>query len=159
MQLVGREEIVCWFLLVSQVSVIMLGGGGGWVMWSLPMMRWTALYSSPPHTKEWPSPSPHHWRPVQTCSLDLTVQTYNWYWHLVATQARTVGKRAVRTLLKCFLVIINYHPSFFLVIHSNRPNDKASQQKTAWHLYIHLPSCIQCPTVLTQKLGHTFSRY
>ena len=28
MQLVGREEIVCWFLLISQVSSLCLGGGG-----------------------------------------------------------------------------------------------------------------------------------
>ena len=49
-----------------------------------------------------PSPPPlvtsggNHCRPVQTCSLDQ-------YWHLVA-KACTIGKRAARILLECFLV-------------------------------------------------------
>ena len=30
----------------------------------------------------------HHWKPVQICSLDLTVQfPAHWYWQLVATEA------------------------------------------------------------------------
>ena len=37
----------------------------------------------------------HHWRPVQTCPFHLTVQDPlrpPKYWHLVATEARTVGQ-------------------------------------------------------------------
>ena len=40
------------------------------------------------------------WRSVQTCSLEGPHQ----YWHLLATEARPVGKWAVRILLECFLV-------------------------------------------------------
>ena len=42
----------------------------------------------------------HHWRIVKTCSLEDPHQ----YWHLVATEACTVGKQAVCILLGCFLV-------------------------------------------------------
>ena len=38
----------------------------------------------------------HHWRSVQTCSLDLPPSQY---WHLVVTGACTVGKWAIRILL------------------------------------------------------------
>ena len=37
------------------------------------------------------------WRPVRTCSP-------HWCWHLVATEARTVGKWALWILPECFLV-------------------------------------------------------
>ena len=47
MQLVGREEIVCWFLLVSQVSVIMLGVGGGDVIITHDALDCTVQLSSP----------------------------------------------------------------------------------------------------------------
>ena len=44
----------------------------------------------------------HHWRPVQTCSLENLPTP--WYWHLVvATETHTVGKQAVCILLECFL--------------------------------------------------------
>ena len=46
----------------------------------------------------------HHWRPVETFSLDLTVPGPPQYWHLVATKAGTVGKWVVCILLECFLV-------------------------------------------------------
>ena len=47
----------------------------------------------------------YHCKPFQTCSLEdpqLRVPPPHWYWHLVA-EACTVGKRAVRILLKCYL--------------------------------------------------------
>ena len=49
----------------------------------------------------------HHWRSVQTCSLDLTVQgpSCHQYWPLVATEACMVGKCVVCILLECFLVL------------------------------------------------------
>ena len=43
----------------------------------------------------------HHWRPVQTCSLQNPLPRQ--YRHLVATEARTIGKWVVRIPL-CFLV-------------------------------------------------------
>ena len=42
------------------------------------------------------------WRFVQTCSPEEPPP--NWYLHLVATKAHTVGKRVVCILLECFLV-------------------------------------------------------
>ena len=51
------------------------------------------------------------WSSLETCSNLFTWgPTFNWYWHLVAaTETRTVGKRAVRLLLECFLVYrLNY---------------------------------------------------
>ena len=51
----------------------------------------------------------HHWRPVQTCpfeDLPLSCQ----YRHLVvATETHGVGKRAVRILRECSLVLRNRH--------------------------------------------------
>ena len=47
----------------------------------------------------------YHWRPVQTCSLGIIVQSLpHWYWHLVATKAHMVGKQTVSILLECFMV-------------------------------------------------------
>ena len=46
----------------------------------------------------------YHCRPVQICSLDLTIQGPHSYWLLVATKAHTVSKRAECILLECFLV-------------------------------------------------------
>ena len=51
-------------------------------MWPLPIMYWTSQYRhSPdmraPQSQPYPLlviPCGHHWRPVRTCSLDLTVQ-------------------------------------------------------------------------------------
>ena len=59
----------------------------------------------PPGLPQLVTSGDHHWRPVQTCSLDLTVQSPHWYWHLIATKACTVGRRVVHILLECFLVI------------------------------------------------------
>ena len=50
----------------------------------------------------------HHWRPVQACPLDLTVQASHWHWHLLATKAHTVGKWALRILLGYFLIYKMY---------------------------------------------------
>ena len=45
----------------------------------------------------------HHWRPVQTCSLEDSHRP--WYRHLVVTtETRTVGDRAIRILLECCLL-------------------------------------------------------
>ena len=47
----------------------------------------------------------HHWRPVQTCSFQDTPSSHQ-YGHLVGTtKTHTIGKRAVRILLECFLVL------------------------------------------------------
>ena len=59
----------------------------------------------------------HHWRPIQTSSVEDPAPPLHQYWHLVATEARTVGKWPARILLECFLVIIviNRHlPSTFV---------------------------------------------
>ena len=45
-----------------------------------------------------------HWRPVQNCSLQRPPT--QWYWHLVATEACTVGKLVIRILLECFLEVV-----------------------------------------------------
>ena len=47
----------------------------------------------------------HHWRPVQTCSLEETPPPYQ-YWHLMATKVHLIGKQVVRILPECFLVLI-----------------------------------------------------
>ena len=101
-------------------------------MWPLPMMHWTSLYSPSPSPGSTPPPDMghggplnhsrhehgdpsgpppllvtsggHHCRPVQICSLDLTIQGPHSYWLLVATKAHTVSKRAECILLECFLV-------------------------------------------------------
>ena len=64
----------------------------------------------PPQHQTWdPSgPSPllvtsfgHHWRPIQTCSLE---DTLHWYWHLGPLKhIQLVGKWTVCILLECFL--------------------------------------------------------
>ena len=47
----------------------------------------------------------HHWKPVQTCSLEVLFPPHH-YWHLVvAIETHTVGKWAVCILLECCLVI------------------------------------------------------
>ena len=79
-----------------------------------------ALLPPPPSHPTWDQPSSpglsapllmtsdgHYWRPVQTCSLKLPVQ-FSKYLHLVATEACTVGKRAVRILLECLFVILSF---------------------------------------------------
>ena len=52
----------------------------------------------------------HHWRPVQTCSLEdlpLFSPPMYWYWHLVVTnETHTVDKCVVRILLECSFVAI-----------------------------------------------------
>ena len=52
----------------------------------------------PPATDIW-------WPSLDTFSKLYTWGLPRWYWHLVAIEARTVGKRAVRILLECFLVL------------------------------------------------------
>ena len=74
-------------------------------MWPLPMMHWTSLHRIP--LDMGPSPTLvasgcHHWRPVQTCSLEALSHQH---WNLAAaTEVLTAGKRAVRIQLECFLV-------------------------------------------------------
>ena len=92
-------------------------------MWPLRIMHWTSLYRDPPTAWDLnvqgppqapslpahgislyrvlpcPDPLPLHMGPHCTetpshMGLHCT-GTSNWYWHLVATKARTVGKRAV----------------------------------------------------------------
>ena len=65
--------------------------------WPVPMMHWTSQPPPPLVTS-----GGHHWRPVQTCSLE---DSPNLYWHLVA-KACTVGKRAVCIPLECFRVYV-----------------------------------------------------
>ena len=48
----------------------------------------------------------HHQRPVPTCLLEGP--NLRRYWHLVATKACAVGKRAVRILPECVLVNYSY---------------------------------------------------
>ena len=61
--------------------------------------------------QSWPWPSRHGtpcWWHLVAITGDLFklvhLRTPYWYWHLVATEAYTVGKRVVRFLLECFLV-------------------------------------------------------
>ena len=60
----------------------------------------------------------HHWRPIQTCSLDLTVQEKycpHQYWHLVTTKVFTVGKQVVYILLEWFLFLKYFHKIYRIV--------------------------------------------
>ena len=106
------------------------------LMWPLPMMHWTSLYRPPvpwqPWHKSFPpwtsdmGPSgpalppldiwhgPPWWHLVAiTGDLFKVVHLRTFphqYWHLVTTEARTVGKRAVRILLECFFLKCNFYP-------------------------------------------------
>ena len=67
----------------------------------------------------------HHWRPVQTCSLeDLpSPPPHNQYFHLVVViKACTVGKRAVRILLECFFVLSTFVCSNHYAFKHGKPN-------------------------------------
>ena len=92
----------------QRMCVYLFKGGGP--MWTLPMIYWTSHYRDP-DTQLWPHPKygtfrntvtppalgPSH---VQTCS------TFTWqYFKLVHCEAHTNGKRTVRLLLECFLVV------------------------------------------------------
>ena len=88
--------------------------GGGGPMWPLPMMHWSSLYRPP-----LPCPGPLSASDIFWLSLVVSSNLFtwgtapNWYWHLVATEVHSVGKRAIRILLECFLVIVtfgNYGP-------------------------------------------------
>ena len=83
-------------------------------MWSLPMMHWTSLYSSPHQTWD-PPASDIWWLSLETWSHLFTWGPPNQYWHLMA-EAHTVGKRAVYILLECVLVLREFEQ--FVV---NRP--------------------------------------
>ena len=56
-----------------------------------------------------PSASDIWWPTLETCSKLFTSKTppppTQWYWHLVATEACTVGKLVIRILLECFLEV------------------------------------------------------
>ena len=79
------------------------------------------------------TPGDQDWIPVQSCSLEIPqlvltsgdqdLETCSnlftwgphWYWHLVPTEAHTVGKQAICILLECFLV------SWVIIIADSNP--------------------------------------
>ena len=80
----------------------MLHGIGNMVGYPLPYLR----YSTPPRILyPW-------WLLLETCLNLFTwgpTPSPQWYWHLVvATKTDTFGKRAVRILLECCLMILFY---------------------------------------------------
>ena len=75
-----------------------------------PKLLWSSDMVSNPCTTD----TGHHWRRVQTCSLNDIPP--NQYRHLVvATETCTVGKWAVHTLLECCLVMCSIQLSWLQI--------------------------------------------
>ena len=80
-----------------------------------------------------------HWRPVQTCSFeDLPLPPTHTHkqtqeWHLVvATGSTTVSKRAVRILLECFLVTLNFFTNMVFFWVTNLLKNANEFHRTCW---------------------------
>ena len=87
-------------------------------VWSLPMMHCTSVDGTPPHGHETsvthsPLPPPllllvtssgHHWRPVQTCLLDLTEQC------LVAAERVAVSVSGNTGMLSRIIIVWFHDP-------------------------------------------------
>ena len=115
-------ERLCFYRCLS---IILLGGIH---MWPLPMMHWTSLYRPTPlygpqlcpHPVQDPGPSPPA-SDIWWSRLDICSNLCTWRPHCTSPQPvmassgwlRTVGERAVRILLECFLVYILFRLSFF----------------------------------------------
>ena len=83
----------------------------------LLLQTWDLAVQGPPGPSLLATSGCHHWRPVQTCSLQNPLP--HQYRHLVATEAHTVGKWVVRILLECFLV--STVKSIYILYGSNVP--------------------------------------
>ena len=81
----------------------------------------TPLQDMGPHCTGIPDPSTSdtRWPQLETCLNLFTWGPHHWCWNLVATEACMVGKRAVRTLLECFLVILIITKSCSSCCHTN----------------------------------------
>ena len=108
---ISRWNFICMFTFLlkklpegNAFSFVCVPPGDTLPMWPLPMMP-APLGLIPPRPVV--TPGSQDWRLVQTCSC----QAPCWYWHLVATKTVTVGKRAVRILLECFLLVHRFVPS------------------------------------------------
>ena len=87
----------CGKVMFSVVSVCSQGKRGGVPMLPLPIMHWNSLYIPPPlDIRHGTPPASDIWWPsLETCSdLFTSGPLPNQYWHLVATEAHTVCKRA-----------------------------------------------------------------
>ena len=96
-------------------------------------------YPPPPHTHTsdlgtyLPLPllltsSGHHWKPVQTCSLEDLPPSY-WYWHLVvATEIRSIGKRALCIIIALFRQCDAYNEAW-----ECNPDQMVVLKRQRWH--------------------------
>ena len=99
----------------------------------------TALLPLPPYrtmpclyTGPWPLLG-QDWKPVQICSLeDLTVQPSDIWW--MPTETCVVAKRAVCTLIECFLVLSpdNVTQGYTNPLRFNKQNQKNRDTAISW---------------------------
>ena len=97
MKIITARQRCCGKVMFSQVSVC-LSVHTGVLVWPLPMMHWTLLYRPSAADMGAPIPALCRWHLVAvTGNLFKCVHCTSlyrlppWYWHLMVTEASTVG--------------------------------------------------------------------